>query len=184
MSCVCRGCLLVLVGLLSSACLVSSLQPIYDDESIVFDDGLVGTWENRESEVTVVINRGEWRSYHLAFTDRFGTTRWTGHLARAGAARLLNVRPEDGVERQAFLVATNGFMQIEVEQDRVRVREPEYAVILERTKAGKLGLDAAIDLKQNVLITSSSSKVRTWLAAALKDETLWAEWKTFARSSR
>jgi hypothetical protein len=150
----------------------------------VFDESLVGSWENRESEVTVVITRGEWRSYHLAFSDRFGTTRWTGHMATVGAGRLLNVRPEDGVERQAFLIATNGFMQIDIGQDHVRVREPEYAVILERTKAGKLGLDAAIDVKQNVLITSSSPRVRAWVAAALKDETLWAEWKTFTRSTR
>jgi hypothetical protein len=172
---------LVVVGLLSSACLVSSLQAIYDDESIVFDEALVGTWENRESEVTVAIARGEWRSYHVAFTDRFGTTKWTAHMATVGAARFLNVRPEDGVERQAFLVATNGFMQIQIEDATVRVREPEYAVVLERVKSGKLGLDAAIDLKQNVLITSSSSKVRAWLVAALKDEGLWADWKTFTR---
>ena len=174
---------LVVIGLLSSACLVSSLQPIYDDESIVFDEALVGTWANKESEVTVAITRGEWRSYHVAFTDRFGTTRWTAHMATVGPARLLNVRPEDGIERPAFLVATNGFMQVQIETAGVRVREPEYAVVLERLKSGKLGLDAAIDLKQNVLITSPSSKVRAWLAAALKDEALWADWKTFTRSA-
>jgi hypothetical protein len=174
----------VIAALLTSGCLVSSLQPVYDDESIVFDEALVGTWENRESEVSIAVSRGEWRSYHVAFTDRFGTTKWTGHEVTIGGVRFLNVRPEDGIERQAFLVATNGFMQIEVDAARVRVREPEYAVILERVKSGKLGLDAAIDLKQNVLITSSSAKVRAWVAGALKDETVWADWKTFTRSTR
>jgi hypothetical protein len=184
MKCARRVGSLIVVAMLSSACLVSSLQPIYDDESIVFDEALVGTWENKESEVTVVVNRGEWRSYHLAFTDRFGTTRWTAQLVTVGSARLLNVRPEDGVERPAFLVATNGFMQIEIEGARVRVREPEYAVVLERVKSGKLGLDAAIDLKQNVLITSPSSKLRAWLTSVLKEEALWADWKTFTRSAK
>jgi hypothetical protein len=175
---------LAVSSLLSSACLVSGLHPVYDDESIVFDEALVGTWENRESEVTVALARGEWRSYVVAFTDRFGTTRFTGHLTVVGTARFLNLRPEDGAERPAFLVATNGFLQIAVEGARVRVREPEYDVVLKRANAGQLGVSAATDVKQNVVLTAPTSRLRAWLVLALKDEALWAEWKTFTRSTR
>lgn len=172
------------LAVLSSSCLVGSLHPVYDEDSIVFDEGLLGTWENRESEVTAVVGRGEWRSYHIAYTDRFGTTRFTGHLATLGATRCLNVRPEDGLERPAFLVATNGILQVDLQGTRLRVREPEYGAVLQRLNAGKLGIDAAMDLRQNVLLTPSSAKVRAWLITALKDETLWADWKTFTRSAR
>ena len=170
--------------LMSSGCLVSSLHPVYEDDSIVFDESLIGAWEDRESEISVSVSRGEWRSYQIAFTDRFGTTRFVGHLTAIGAVRFLNVLPHDGLEKPAFIVATNGFMQIEVEAARVRVRELDYAAVLERAGSRKLGVDAAADVKQNVLITASSPKVRTWLAGALKDETLWADWKTFTRSAR
>jgi hypothetical protein len=168
--------------LLSSGCLVSSLHPVYEDASIVFDETLLGDWENRESELTVRVSRGEWRSYQIAFTDRFGTTRFTGHLTTIGAARFLNILPQDGLEKPPFIVATNGFMQIQIENSRVRVREPDYDVLIQRVKAGKLRVDAATDVKQNVIVTAPSSKLRAWLAAALKDEALWAEWKTFTRS--
>jgi hypothetical protein len=170
--------------LLSAGCFVSSLHPVYEDDAIVFDEALLGEWENRESEISVSISRGEWRSYQIAFTDRFGTTRYIGHLTTIGPARFLNVLPHDGLEKPPFIVATNGFMQIEIENTRVRVREPDYDVVVERGTAGKLGLDAATDVKQNVIITGPSPKLRAWLAAALKDEALWAEWKTFTRSAR
>ena len=173
----------VLAALLSSGCLVSSLHPVYEADAIGFDEMLLGTWENHESEISVVVSRGEWRSYHMAFTDRFGTTRFDGHLTAIGAARFLNVRPSDGLEKPAFVVATNGLMQIESEPGRVRVREPEYAVVLARVKAGKLGLEAATDVKQNVIITASSPRLREWLTTALKDAPLWADWKTFTRSA-
>jgi hypothetical protein len=176
--------LLCLAGLGASGCLVASLHPIYDDESIVFDEALVGTWENRESEVSAVLSRGEWRSYHVAYTDRFGTTRFTGHLTTIGTARFLNIRPEDGLERPAFLIATNGILQVAIDGDRLRVREPEYGVVLQRLNAGALGIDAATDLKQNILLTATSAKVRAWLRAGLADDTLWADWKTFTRSAR
>jgi hypothetical protein len=175
---------LCLVVLTFPSCLVASLHPVYDDESIVFDEALVGTWTNRESEVSAVLTRGEWKSYHLAYTDRFGTTQFTAHLTTLGPARLLNVRPEDGVERPAFVVASNGFMQVVLEADRLRVREPEYGVLLQRLNNRTLGVEAAMDLKQNILFTAPSAKVRAWLATALKDETLWADWKNFSRSAR
>jgi hypothetical protein len=170
--------------LFSSACLVSSLHPVYQDSAILFDEGLLGEWENRESEISASVSRGEWRSYQIAFTDRFGTTKYIGHLTTIGAARFLNVMPHDALEKPPFVVATNGFMQVEIDSARVRVREPDYAMVLKRAAAGKLGVAAAADVKQNMIITSPSPKLRTWLAAALKDEMLWAEWKTFTRSAR
>ena len=170
--------------LMSSACLVSSLHPVYEDDSIAFDEMLLGAWENRESEIKVAVSRGEWRSYQIAFTDRFGTTRFNAHLTTIGAARFLNVLPHEALEQPPFVVATNGFMQIDVQSSQVRVREPDYAAVLERTRSGKLGVDAAVDVKQNVLLTPSSAALRKWLGAALKDATLWAEWKTFTRTAR
>jgi hypothetical protein len=176
--------LVFLLPFAAAGCLVGSLHPVYDDDSIVFEESLVGRWENKESEITVVVGRGEWRSYQVAYTDRFGTTRFTGHLSRVGTARFLNIRPEDGLERPAFLVVTNGVLQVEAEPTRVRVREPEYGAVLARLNAGKLALDAATDVKQNVIITARTAKLRTWLAAALKDDELWADWKTFTRSGQ
>lgn len=179
-----RVLLSALCLLCSSGCLVSSLHPVYEDDSIVFDEALLGGWENRESEISVDVSRGEWRSYQIAFTDRFGTTRFVGHLTIIGRARFLNVLPHDGLDKPPFVVATNGFMQIEVKGPEVRVREPDYTAVLQRATAGKLGIEATTDMKRNVLITAPSPKLRQWLAGALKNEGLWADWKTFTRSAR
>jgi len=65
--------LLLCLPLLASACVVVSLQPVYDDSSVVFDQALVGNWVNAEEETSVAIERAEWRSYKVAYTDRFAT---------------------------------------------------------------------------------------------------------------
>ena len=179
-----RRALLIGLALVSSGCLVSSMQPIYDDDTIVFDEALLGRWESREAEVSVEITRGQWRSYQVVYTDRFGLTRFTGHATRIGRGRFLNLRPEDGLERPAFLVATNGMLQIDASPSGMRVREPEYATLLERIKAGTAGTPAAVDVKNNVVLTGSSAQVRSWIETSLKDDRLWAEWKTFTRSAR
>jgi hypothetical protein len=178
------GATCVLAAVLSSGCLVSALHPVYDNDSIVADEALVGTWESKESQITVGVSKGEWRSYEIAYTDRFATTRFTAHLTAIGGARFLNVRPEDGLERPAFVMATNGPLQIAVTTGQVRVRELDYATVLARHTAGTLKLAAATDLKQNVLITAETPALRAWLAGALKDETIFAEWKTFTRRTK
>ena len=168
--------------LVSSGCLVSSLHPVYDADSIVFDEALIGAWEHRETEVRVDVARGEWRSYDISYTDRFGTSRYTGHLTTIAAARFLNILPEEGLEKPPFVVATNGFMQVEAAGATLRVREPDYAAVLSRVRIGKLGLASAVDVKQNVLITAPSATMRKWLAAAVKDARLWTEWKVLTRT--
>jgi hypothetical protein len=179
-----RCALLIAVALTASGCLVSSMQPIYDGETIVFDEALLGRWENREAEVSVEIARGQWRSYHIVYTDRFGTARFTGHATHIGPGRFLNLRPEDGLERPAFLVATNGILQIDATPSGLRVREPDYATLLERITAGTAGTPAAVDVKNNVVLTGPPARVRSWIETSLKDDSLWAEWKTFTRSAR
>jgi len=45
-------------------------------------------------------------------------------------------------------------------------------------------LAAASAGAQNVLITAETPALRAWLAGALKDETIFAEWKTFTRRTK
>ena len=44
-------------ALLSSACLVVSLQPVYEPETIAFDPALLGTWVAGDDEMTVSFER-------------------------------------------------------------------------------------------------------------------------------
>ena len=179
-----RWALIVLLALVAPGCLVTTLHPLYDEASVVFDAALLGSWQNRESEVRVTITRAEWRSYAIAYTDRTGTTHLTGFLTDIGATRFLNVRPEDGLERPAFLVAANGMMQIAIEPTQIRVREVDYDEVVRRLSAGTLRLTAATDLKRNVVITADTAALRRWMATATKDDRLFAEWKTFTIDDR
>lgn len=166
----------------SAGCLVSSLHPAYDDASIVFDEALLGTWENRESEVTIVVSRAEWRSYRISHTDRFGTTAFVGHLTHIGTARFVNVLPAGSLGKP-YVIATNGILQVEQEREEIRVRPLDHATMLKRAGNARLGIAGATDLEQNVLLLAPTAKLRAWLAAALKDPELWAEWTTLTKGT-
>ena len=172
---------LVIVSLSLTGCLVSSFQPIYDDGSMVFDERLIGRWENRELQVGATVTRGQWRSYTIEFTDRTGTTRFTAFLTDIAGHRFLDVRPADGRERQVYLIASNGILQLELAAQELRVRELDYDAVAARFKANTLRLPAVTDLQQNVVFTADTAAVRRWLGSAALDESLFADWKTLSR---
>src|SRR6185436_15380711 len=95
--------LVLAAALASSGCLVLSLQPVYDAASVVFDDALIGTWVNTEDETSAIIERGEWRSYKVAYTDRFSTRTFQANLTKIAAARFLDLTEMRGADPGPFL---------------------------------------------------------------------------------
>ena len=155
-----------LQGILSG-CLVVSLQPAYDDESVVFDQALVGRWVNTEDETSAAIERGDWRSYKVAWTDRFATRNFHGNLTRIGPATYLDLTEVRGTDDGPFLLPVHGVFRVSVAPDVLSVSPLDYNWFT-RAIGGKTvpGLFATFDSRRNVVIASATADLRRWLAAA------------------
>ena len=75
-----RVWLLVAALLAAPGCLVVSLHPVHDDESIGYDPALVGTWTDAEDNASITIEPGEWRSYKVHYVHPIETGDLTGYL--------------------------------------------------------------------------------------------------------
>jgi hypothetical protein len=154
-------------ALLSSGCLVLALQPAYDADSVVFDQRLLGSWENADDGSRATVERGEWRSYKITFTDRFATRSFQGNLTRIGPANWLDLTEMRGVDPGPFLVPLHGVMRIAIEGDRLTVAPLDYAWFtraLQQKSAARLAL--ALDDRRNVVVTVPTDQIRSWLARA------------------
>lgn len=172
--------LAVLVAALSSGCLVVSLQPAYDDESIVFDEGLVGRWEDAEDRTAATIDRAEWRSYKIAYTDHSATTRFDGNLTKIGASLFLDLTEARGVDAGPYLVPVHGVYRIERTGETLSASALDYEWFTHAMALKKVGrLTVAIDGRRNVAIAASTNELRAWLAHA-PDEAFGAP-MTFTR---
>lgn len=170
-----RLALVLAAGLSSSACLVVSIHPFFDEASIEMDAGLVGTWVDADGGATVVIEPGEWNSYRIAFTDRTGTQRLTGHATRIGERRFVDVLPAHGYERSELLVPLHAAFLVEAAGDALTVRELNYEWFQRAKKAGRLAaVGGVFDAKQNVLLTGPTSAIRGFLGRQRLDGFLGA----------
>lgn len=154
------------MALLSQGCLVLSLQPAYDDESIAWDEALVGQWSDAEDNVTVTIAAGEWRSYRIHYEHPIEEADFTGRLTIIGDARFLDLMPARGLDYGAVLIPAHLVVKISREGDKWQVWALDYDALRAELKSGRLSPRlATFDQRQNVVLTGSTAAMRDWLRA-------------------
>ena len=164
----------VVTALLSSACLVVSLQPVYEPETIAFDPALLGTWIASDDDLSVSFERAEWHSYHLTVEERDNRTRLTARLTRVGEDLYLDVSPLDGADVAPLLLPVHGLYRLVLDGDALSLADLNYEQLERLARDGAAGVPMAIDARKNVVITASTADLRRWLVLHAADDGLFA----------
>lgn len=158
---------LVLAAAMSSGCLVLSLQPVYDDDSIAFDEALIGQWENAEDQTSATIEQAQWRSYKVSFTDRSATRTFQGNLTKIAAARYLDLTETRGNDFGPYLVPVHGLIKVALVGDTLTAADLDYGWFIKAMTRKLLGrLSVSTDDRRNVVIASPAADLRRWLTTA------------------
>lgn len=177
-----RLAVLLALAVASSGCLVLSLQPAYDDRSLVFDAAFLGRWENAEDEVSVVIERAEWQSYKVTYTDRFAAYAFHGNLTRIGAELVLDLSEPTGADSPPSLIPIHALYRVAVDGDTLTASALDYDWFSRAAALRTLGpLAVAMDDRRNLIVTAPTSAIRAWLARAPGDA--FGAPMTFARKT-
>lgn len=161
-----RGLVLAAVLLGAPGCLVLTVNPAHDGDSLTWEPALIGEWQNADDNASMTIERGEWQSYKIAYVHPIEKGHLTGYLTTIGQALYLDVMPARGADYGAFLLPVHASLRVRLEGDRLELTALSYDWFFERLrkKAAVPGLTVAFDEKENALIVSPTSAVRAWLA--------------------
>ena len=170
-----------LAALLSSSCLVVSLQPVYEPETIAFDPALLGSWVSADDDVTLTFERGEWHSYHLTLVQRDDRYRLSARMTRIGARLYLDVTPLDGTDLPALTLPVHSCLQVELTDDGLALAELNYEWFEANGSAPGFALPIVIDARRNVVVTSGTAELRRWIAQHADADGVFAAPTTFTR---
>lgn len=167
----CRALLLLFaIALTSCGCLVVSLQPAYDEGSVVFEDALVGAWENADDGLRATVERGEWRSYKITYADRSSTREFQGNTTRIGDATFLDLTEMRGIDPGPYLVPVHGVLHVVVDGDTLTAALLDYNWFIHAMTDKTIArLAPAVDDRRNAVVTAPTSELRRWLARAPED---------------
>jgi hypothetical protein len=177
-----RALLVVLLALSTSGCLVLSLHPWHDDSSIEWDPALIGSWVDADDDVSMEIERSEWKSYRVKYVHPIETGTLTGYLTTIGNDRYLDLMPVRGEDRGSFLVPVHAVLRVRIEGDRLEFTSLSYDWFYERMRARATpGLQVVKDQKENALIASPTSRLREWLRAQPPSGSMFGAHAVFTR---
>ena len=168
-------------------CLVLSLHPAYDDDSIAWDPDLIGVWHDADDASTLSFGAAEWRSYKVHYEHPSEKGDLTGYLTIVGDDRYLDVTAVRGQDWGSFLLPVHCLLRVALDGDTLTLTPLAYDVLSAPLRSGSAaapGLAAVFDQKQNVLITSPTARLRNWLRSTPDTSRVWGAPATFLRTSR
>lgn len=153
----------LLAVVVSSGCLVVSMQPVYEPETIAFDPALLGAWASADDDTTLTFERGEWHSYHVTVEKGSDRLRLSARLTRVGARLYLDATPLDGTDLPALTLPVHGCFRLELGEEGLSLAELNYEWLERKTRTGEAALPVVLDGRRNFVITASTAELRRWL---------------------
>ena len=180
-----RLAMIVIAASMSQACLVLTVNPSHDRESLVWDPALVGDWHNADDNSSLRIERAEWQSYRIEYIHPIETGQLTGYLTRIGKTTYLDVMPARGQDRGSFLIPVHATLRVALEGDRLELTALSYDWFFDRLKkrTSVPGLTVALDEKENALIVNPTNEFRSWLAKQLPESQAFGASAVFTKKA-
>ncbi len=160
------GWALLGLGILMAGCQIRSVQPWFDEDTIVGDNRLQGVWTDAGAELTVSFLPGEKHVYHLLTTDKEGTD---SHL-RAALHTVTNqlfmaVGPEPAKDVSAYVqLPVYLLFKAQLTGDTLLLYPLNMDVCMNRYDARGLARMEEGSKSKGFLLTASTPELETFVA--------------------
>ena len=170
-----RTILLVIfiVFLLFMAGCVRSLHPLYTDNDLVFERGLLGTWaEEKNSKDSWIFQKAGENAYDLIHTEKGTSARFEAHLVRLGEFLFLDIFPEPPDTKNEFykfhLIQAHTFSRIWIHGDVVRLSMLDNDWLWDMISHNKVSIrHERVD--HGVILTASTEELQKFVVTYAND---------------
>lgn len=169
--------LAVLVALASSGCLVVALDRFYDEPTIVFDERLLGTWLDADDNITVTVERSDWRAYRVQYVHPTETRVLSAYLFKVRDTLYLDLSPQRGEDAGLFLLPAHTVLRVTMGAREVTVAPLDFDWF-----SGALGkktvpaeLHATRGERNQVVLGADRAGLVRWLGARSETDPAFGE---------
>ena len=179
-----------LFGLLPllSGCIVRSLHPLYTDENVIFEEGLVGQWmEEGSKEVWEFSRQGAQRYKCVIHEDDGKRSILVAHLLEIEGKRFLDFFPaepdgEEGIFYQLHTLPLHTFTYVRQIEPVLQMSFPSSDWLQELLEKNPGAIRHEQLGKDDIFLTASTGALQTFWLAHLNTEGAFDELSNFQRS--
>jgi hypothetical protein len=176
---------IVAIVLTTQSCLVLGLDRFYDEPSIAFDERLLGSWRDADDNVTLTVERSDWRSYRIQYVHPTETGTLTGYLFKQGPTMYLDLAPVRGKDFGSFVVPAHGLVRVTFGNDPREVTVAPLSFdwfargLAEQTLPPSIR--ATKGERDQILLAAGRTELQAWLAARTADDPAFGAEATFKK---
>jgi len=173
----------LLAALASAGCLVLGLDRFYDDLSITFDARLLGVWRADDDDVTVRVERSDWRAYRVTYEQTIESGALAAYLFKAGDGLFVDLTPARGQDFGSFVVPVHAILKVAVEADELRVSQLSFDWADQGLRLHQLpeSLGVVRAERGQILMSAGPAVLEAWLAGLAADAPAFGPLTTFRR---
>jgi hypothetical protein len=152
---------------MSPGCLVLGLQPFYVEKEIIFNDQLLGQWHDVDDNVTVTVEKSDWRSYRIKYVHPTESGGLTAYLVSKGKTLYLDLTPLRGQDFGSFIVPGHALVKLSIGAQQITVTPLSYDYF-KKGLAGRTlpaALAATTGERDQIILGASRESLSQWLAA-------------------
>ena len=176
---------LMAITIATQGCLVLGLDRFYDEPAIAFDERLLGSWRDADDNVTVTVERSDWRSYRVQYVHPTETGTLTGYLFKQGASLYLDLVPVRGKDFGSFIVPAHALVRIAFATDPREVTVAPLSFDWFAKAMADQTLPASIRAtkgeRDQIVLAASRVELQQWLAARSADDPAFGLEATFKK---
>lgn len=167
----------------AAGCLVLGLDRFYDDLSITFDERLIGTWRNDDDDVTLTIERSDWRAYRVKYEQTIEQGSLTAYLFRAGDRTFVDLTPVRGQDFGSFVLPAHTLVAVAVDAGELRVSPLSYDWFDHELRQKGLpdALGAVRAERGQILLSAGPAVLEAWLGGLPADAAAFGPATSFRR---
>lgn len=178
---------LALVLVLALGCYVQSIQPLYDDRTMAFDPGLVGTWVADEDEEYVFTVSDTTRGMYTLISELGGSrARFEAVLLELGGTAFLDIYPDAPETENTFymdhLLRVHNLLRVEMDADTLWVSDFDAEWLQTMVDKKRLRL-AHVPLDGAMLLTGSTAELQSFVQKFAKTPEAFSEPAKFIRTN-
>ena len=174
---------LVLASTTASGCLVVALDRFYEDTAIVFDERLIGTWKDADDNLTVTIERSDWRAYRLQYVHTTDTRVLSAYLFKVRETFYLDVSPLRGEDPGMFLLPAHTIVRLTIGDGEITASPLDFdwfSAALTR-QALPADLRAARSERSQLVLAAERAVLVRWLAGRTDKDPAFGDPAVFKR---
>ena len=166
--------------LLALAGCVSSLNPLYTEDDVIFDPALAGVWIDKDSKETWELTKNGEKQYKLIYTDENGKSgEFIARLLKIEGEKFMDLTPvnpilsQNDFYREHFL-AVHSFAQITETGSTVQISflEPEWLKTMLAKNPNAIRHEKIGD---EIFLTASPKELQKFLLAHLNTRGAFAD---------